>query len=226
MSLDYNKNLLYYQDYNNWVFNRRALYVPSEKTERVEKCVAMIQYAVTYILGWTPETAVEHMTPGIMRQLRLDYLVTQYLSDDMDAGVILDEDIDYIMSYVFDLPFDRKKILLRMYDRIRRGEINRFSPNLFDGEEGQNRAAYLLGRFIAENFAFSSIADLYARFSDKGKIDRQLKAVNLYTASTRYQNPLEYFHLSLSQDERDDFLYNFYQYMNAFQALSTRKKPK
>lgn len=35
-----------------------------------------------------------------------------------------------------------------------------------------------------------------------------------------YETPLEYFHYSLSQSEQDDFLFNYYQYIDIYKNIT------
>ena len=188
----------------------------AEMELRAEAMKAIIRYAVTELLQWTPQEAMDHMTTEILDKLKLRPLIKTYLSveclpPDMDRNA----DLDYLMAFCFGIRYNSLRQLMRMKQRISTGVRKKYPKSLFYGQSGREKAAYLLNDYISTHMYLSSsdqLGELYARFADSAVMNKVFRRNDLYTAChTNYHDPLEFFHYSLRDEERDDFLYTFHQ---------------
>jgi len=199
--------------YEQFVLGKRRISLNGSKAEKEIAAKCIIHYIVEDLLGWSAADAEEHMTQEIVSSLNIDK-VFKYIHFPPD--IIIEKDLDYIACLAYpEHNYDVKKQILRVYRRILRGLDDRFPKKIFDGSHGREKAAVLLNEFINTNFVVSSIDDLYAIFSDMPKINYEFKKAKIFAAAKKlYSTPLDFLHYSLSEDERDTFLYGFYQYCN------------
>lgn len=188
------------------------------KDSKEEDALAIVRYAITTILGWTPEEAMGSLTYEIMEQLKLDRIITyvQYPKDLSKS-----KDFSWMVHRAFpkETNFDVKAQILDLYDRIQKGDLARFPKRVFEGPNGIEKLGILLNDFISKNIPATSVTDLYAFFGDSGMANAVLKEAQLYYAYRDFFNtPLEYLHESLG-DSGDDFLYHYHQYMGAMQEM-------
>lgn len=215
------QNITYYQEY--LMGQRSQLKEEMKKKTTIEKfslAKNLIRYAFTELLGWTPEEAIAHATKELYDQLKLtNYVKNHYIFPiDLVEGV----DWDYVTAIAFGYPMDYKKQLLKHRYLIKAGVEKRYRKNLFAGNYGRKRAAYLLQDVIASSVSLpdgpgSDTEKLYKRFAASGKMTVLLKKEGLETVLvTLYNSPLEYLHYSLPKEEKDDFLYALYTFDSIF----------
>lgn len=193
------------------------------KDAKEKSALAIVRYAITSILGWTPDEAMGSLTYEIMQQLKLDRIIS-YIQYPKDLS--RKKDVSWMVHRAFphETDYDIKTQTLDLYRRLMRGEINRFPKHVFEGPNGIEKLAILLSDFITKNIPASSIADLYHFFGDSGAANAALKEHQLYYAYRDYFNtPLEYLHESLG-DSGDDFLYHYYQYMSVLEEMQREER--
>lgn len=85
----------------------------------------IVRYAITKILCWTPQEAMESMTPEIMSQLHLDRIAT-YIQFPKD----LSRTKDYVWmihkAFPKETSYDITKQIFQLYQKVKRGEFRRF----------------------------------------------------------------------------------------------------
>lgn len=189
-----------------------------EDKERATRVI--YRYAFEHILEWTPQEAEEHLTLAIVKSLKLDSLY-KYIRFPPDIDPL--KDLDYLVCFAYpSRQYDAKKQILRVYRRIMSGEDERFPKKIFDGPRGKEKGAVLLNEYIANNIVVFSMEDLYEQFADMATMNNKFRAAKIYAAARKlYPTPLDFLHNALSEEERDDFLYSFWQYMNVSRSART-----
>ena len=193
------------------------------KDAKEDDALAIVRYAITSFLGWSPEDALFSLTPEIMEQLKLDK-INAYIQYPKDLSK--SKDVAWMVHKAFpdDTSYNLKDQVLEMYDRLKRGEIDRFPKRTFEGTYGIEKLTILLMDFITKNIPALSIDELYAFFGNSGEANEILKKVKLYYAyRDHFNTPLDYLHESLG-DSGDAFLYYHYQYVNVFNDTKSEIK--
>lgn len=196
-----------------------------EEKERASKVI--IRYAVTQLLGWDAKETEEHMTWHIIKCMHLDVLFKYiHFPSDIDP----ETDTDYIACIAYpNYQYNVRRQIERVYGRILDGTIERFPKKIFDGARGKEKGAVLLNDFIAKNLVVRSTEDLYEQFADSAKMNNKFRDAYIYAAARKlYPTTLDYLHNSLPDDERDDFLYAYWQYINVSKMAeeAARKEEK
>ena len=188
------------------------------KEYKERHALAVIAYAITGILRWTPQEAIESLTDDIMRQLLLDK-VASYVKNPKDG--VSSSNYGWLVAMAFpdDVAFDAAEQALSVYKKVRSGEFSRYPARFFDGDDGFVKLGVLLKHYIAENIAAASVWELYELFSDTARANTLMHDAMLYSPYHEfYDTPLEYLHDALGADG-DDFLFDYYQYMNAYEEV-------
>lgn len=199
-----------------------------EKTARAkeEDALAVVRYAITDLLRWTPEEAMNLLTPDIIEKLRFDR-VAKYVIYPADINRSDDkkEGYPWMIHRAFpnDTKYDMREQLLKVYEQVRSGKLDQFPRYMFRGEDRDKKLAILLSDYLAKHVPSSSVEDLYRLFANPTDGNRILRRAKLFYAYKKfYESPLLYLHLSLG-DEADNFYFNFYQYMEAVRIVSERR---
>ncbi|MBO4847193.1 MAG: hypothetical protein J5525_12985 [Lachnospiraceae bacterium] len=169
------------------------------------------RYAITHLLKWTPQTAVQFLNAEIIRGLKLE---PTYKKIGVNPKGITDYRI--VLQYVFpnDIHYSVKDDVLREYRRAtKQGEFAnakgdyRIPKNFFTDDYGIEKAAILLNYIIDNYMSDYSIDELYQHFS-KRNIGKWLKEKKLdVPLNVIYGSPLEYLHSALPVAKRDNFFY-------------------
>ena len=184
-----------------------------------KKAIAIIAYAITKVLRWTPVYAADNLTSDIVDQLKIRGLF-KYI--DTPMTIVATGDYKWIIKKVFPLevPYNMCDQAVDIYKKILNGQMKSFPHEYFKDEHGEEKLAAILKYYIATNFAISSVEDLYIAFGrDKNRVSKLDKACLYYAYSGIYESPLELLHYSIGKD-KDDFLYEFYSYMNVFDEVA------
>lgn len=193
------------------------------KDAKEEDALAIVRYAVTDILGWTPEEALYGMNEEIMKQLRLDKIIT-YVQYPRDINK--NKDYAWMIHRAFpkETSYCPKDQVLEMYKRLQNSNIDRFPKRVFVGNNGIEKLSVLLNDYISKNIPAFTISELYEYFSKFGEANKALRKAKLYYAYKDFYNtPLEYLHEALGENS-DNFLYHHYQYLNTLTEMRKELK--
>lgn len=192
----------------------------AEQTARTkeEDALAVIRYMVIGILRWTPEDAMEHITPEIGAMLQIER-VAKYVVYPPDVNRTDDrkEGYPWLINRAFpdDTKYDMRTRLLAIYEKVNRGELKQFPRYLFRGDDYEKKLSILLMDYISRNIPAYDIEDVYRIFADPVSGNRILKKANLFYAYRDfYDTPLSYLHSALGS-ESDDFYFNYYLFTDA-----------
>ena len=190
-----------------------------------KEALAIVRYAVTELLEWTPQDAMDSMNEEIMEQLRLDKIIT-YIRYPKDLSKKKDFNWMIHLAFPNETRYDVGEQVLKLYQRVKSGELKRFPKRVFEGDNGAQKLAILLKDFISKNLVAKSVAELYEIFGDSAKGNVLMHDAKLFYAYHElYDTPLEYLHESLGSS-RDEFLYSYYQYMSALTEIEKEKTRK
>ena len=195
--------------------------LPQNITQGEKEYIAknITKYILFVFMGWSAEEAVQHMNRTLANILMLDKVFCG-IKFPIDC---YKDDWGYKIAYAIDYPVNYKRQTLRYYQMILNGNIAKFPKGFFAGTKGQQKAALLLQKFIAERLpAHLTTTDenekyksLYARFADRAAMNNLLKDAQIFDVCARlYSSPLQYLHsaLTLSGEHNSSILDTLYAY--------------
>ncbi len=172
------------------------------------------RYAITQLLKWTPVEADKYLTMDIVNMLCLD---KTFCGIDFDPSYEFMGDFKFVLKYAFpdDIKYSLKEQAISEYEHVMKmgkwansEENYRFPKKFFLNNDGIERALYLLNYVISLFLSDMSIEELYDFFADQRKATRWLNMKKLgVPLKYAFQDPLEYFHESLSWDNKEPFYY-------------------
>lgn len=187
--------------------------------------LAVVRYAVTNILGWTPQEAFVFFNKEVMQKLKLDQ-ACKYIQFPRDLSPNSDYWWIIYKAFPTQVSYEPYQRVLNMYKRLLKGEIKHFPRNVFDGAEGAEYLNSLLHYFISENIPANTVEDLYDAFGHSANIVKELKKAKLFYAyKNKFYSPLDWLHSSL-EDESNSLYYHYQQYMDVFEKTSQNIKQK
>lgn len=204
--------------YEQLILKKDTITLNGNAQEKTDAAKMILRYAISELLGWSPEVARDHLTWEIMKAMKLDRIL-RYIPYPPD--VEKEKDPEYAVYLAFpEFGFDIRRQIMREYKRILNGELEEFPKKIFDGPRGREKASILLNELIPTNLAVDSVEGLYARFADTPKANRMLNQWRIASISRKlYCTPLDYLHYSLPEEEKDEFLYTYYQYRNVARTV-------
>lgn len=187
--------------------------------------LAVVRYAITNILGWTPQEAFVFFNKEVMQKLKLDQ-ACKYIQFPRDLSSNSDYWWIIYKAFPTQVSYEPYQRVLNMYKRLLKGEIKHFPRNVFDGTEGAEYLNSLLHYFISENIPANTVEDLYDAFGHSANIVKELKKAKLFYAyKNKFYSPLDWLHSSL-EDESNSLYYHYQQYMDVFEKTSQNIKQK
>lgn len=178
--------------------------------------LSVIKYAIEHFLKWKPNEAYNMLTKKVLKQLHLSSLLT-YIEFPIELNKT--SDIWYVVHKIYPqhFPLSKRRLITTLMSRIVSGERNKIPSDYFFCEDGELRACVCL-QYVLENFfVFRSIEDMYKFFADNKEVHKvlvQYRLRNVY--SLFYDSPLEFLHIALPEDQKNEFLYQYYSFINKF----------
>lgn len=206
--------------YENMMLGKQKLMLSGTDQEKEKAALDIFRYVIEDLLGWTPEEAKDCLNKEIAQKMHLDTLIQRYIHCPKDIQKDADYDYFVAMAFPHEVTHNEREGLIAMYNRILRGERERYPKHYFNGDHGRYKASLLLMYVIDKNLPVNEkrISDLYALFADRKKINKKLKEWKLDDApSAQFSSPLEYLHYSLPIDLANDFLYSYYSFMDVYE---------
>ena len=108
--------------------------------------LAVVRYAITNILGWTPQEAFVFFNKEVMQKLKLDQ-ACKYIQFPRDLSPNSDYWWIIYKAFPTQVSYEPYQRVLNMYKRLLKGEIKHFPRNVFDGTEGAEYLNSLLHYF-------------------------------------------------------------------------------
>lgn len=185
----------------------------------IEQTVAsLIKYVTENIMHWTPEEAYHSLTWKILIDFKLDDIIEKNI--EFMPGMNEKEKCNYLIHkcYPAKFRFDFKRCVLRIYGDILSEKKPKWNKKFFNGQEGAIRACICMQAAINRYLYGLSIEELYSYFGNNYQGIKFIKAVKLKKAYEKLYNlPIDFFHYSLPKNQRNDFLFNYYHFMNYYE---------
>lgn len=183
--------------------------------EKEKEALSVIRYAVTSLLRWKPQEAMDLMTPELLQRICL-FPFLKYIVYPPDVNRRADAWYPIHKAFPYDTVYNPERQILSVYRRVEKGEIKEFPRYLF-AAHGEWKLGVLLRDYLSRHIFITDVGPLYAMFADPCQGNRILVKARLYYAyRICYQSPLEYLHDALG-DQQDTFLYGCYQYYGILQ---------
>lgn len=173
--------------------------------------LSIMQYAFENYLRWDPFTLRDQLNMRIMQKLKLKLLI-KYIPFPPELNP--KTDLFYIVWKIYPktIHFSETDLILKIYTQVLSGELQRFPKEFFTGIYGMVRARVCLQYLIEQYMTVNDIEELYRIFASK-QGTTLLKKYKLFSVcESSFDNPVEFLHYSLPQQQKDDFLDSFYQF--------------
>lgn len=208
------------EQYEKHLLCNKKYYFPELDIERKQAVTFIFRYVVEELLEFSPEEAYGKLNKACLDESGLSFLLKQYMNIPKDINIY--NDTDYLLSQIYpDLyRYDPYEKTVTLYNKILKGEISKFPKNYFSTEIGKNKAEYLLLYIIDKNLSLkknTAIFDLYELFSDDKKINKKLKEWKIKKLQEQlYLNALTYLHEALPRNQKNDFLYFYFSFLQSY----------
>ena len=193
-------------------------FVFPESKEMAQKMVLDIfRYAFESYLGWTPEDVRDNTDMSVLDIMKLRPLLKfiTFPPEADDRLLFL-----YIASMLYPerIRYGEKEAVISIYKRINSkgpDRILKYPKEFFSGLSGKRRLKMCFG-YMLENFLpVTRIEVLYQIFGGAKGV-RYLKRYKLMSAcQNMYDSPLEMLHDTLSEEQRDEYLFRWWTVHNA-----------
>lgn len=216
-----NKGLLY--EYtgilNGSVNGFSQIYFNNGRRDASKNALEVIRYAVEIFLHWTPEQTKAYLDEKVIGKMKLDKAAGFI---DYPAGLDPNKDYWYISHLLYPdiIPFSEEDVTIKIYQDILKdvedGGRYRFPKGFFDGIDGRKRAKICLRYLIHHYESFDNTKDMYRYFSTRSAIND----LNRYGLKLVWKNvfdsPVIFLHESLKDDEKNEFLFHYYEFLYRF----------
>ncbi len=188
----------------------------------------VVRYAIENILHYTPQEAAKFLTFDILDKLKLKDAIEHFLVDECNyipSRKIADESTQIkallALCYPKVIKFDRKKFILDVYEKSLGVQGSSLPKNFFQNKMFGEMAAYTCMLYVISRFLirkYKTIEGCYEAFACPAKANRILKDYKLTKAADVYfsKSGLDYFHYSLTEAQRDEFLYRMHKFNNIY----------
>lgn len=223
-----NKGLLY--EYTNILMGQTsafsAAYFMRGSITNPLMAIEVFRYAIEIFLHWTPEEAVTMLNNDILKEMHLDK-IKNYLP--IPYGFEYHGDYRWLVHLIYPskIPYNEKDAVIDVYKAVLNGKANgglrKFPKGYFDGKSGRERAFICLRYFIGLKGNFKNIEEAYAFFaSPEGTKMINNNGLKLVLRDV-FQSPVQFFHKSLPEEYRNDFLYHYYEFQYRYDRLCKQK---
>lgn len=223
-----NSEILY--EYEEILCGKRALFsiptagLPISELERITGVVW--KYAITEILHWSADDALNYLTPDIVSLLKMDVLYAALKLSRRNF------DYRYLLSKAFpkEIKYDERTRTIEEYEHVLgigkwNGSEYQFRKKFFTSDGGSERASICLAYAINHFLEPMTMTQLYAFFADTVNANKWLKKMNLKNvAKLLHGDPLTYFHYSIGHSQRDYFLYYNYMFNREYAEIAANNK--
>lgn len=192
-----------------------------------KRVAALVRYVCEYILYLSPNEAANMLTMNILDKLKLKKMISDYVT--FPGGLNEDgEKIRYLLSLAYPNAglFSYRKWAREVFQKVlsakKQDKKMAYPKKFFSGNNGTYNAMLCLDYMISISFD-KTIPELYEFFADTPKITAMLKKYNLWTACALLyeKDPLLYLHFSLSDEDKDWFLFKYYIFKRDFEKIRT-----
>ncbi len=204
-------------EYEQLLMGQRNDFQISFKGNAVENRVEVgniWRYAITKLLGWTPQEALKYLTNEIVDALLLN---KTFVGLNYDREHTFIADYRFILQYAFpkEIKYDMYAEAIAEYERVAKLGIwkndksnYKFPKSFFTDENGPERAKILFRYAVNIYLGDTNPDDRYKFFANKSRATRWINAKKLSKPlKVMYESPLEFYHDAIPFREKDEFLY-------------------
>lgn len=210
-------------EYENILLRKKKNYSSSlfnSSDENNEKTALVImRYAFESFLQWTPQDIKNCINWEILQTMKLDTLIKHI---KFPGELTPRTDLDYIAHLLYPniIHFDSKEKTLRIYKNVLSKKVYRYPREFWEGPEGEARARFCLRYMLQNCMVFHNVEEIYKAFSGREGI-KILKDYQLYVpCELIFGSPVDYLHVTLSQSQKDEFLYHYYKFKQQLSSAS------
>ncbi len=214
-----NKTLKIRKDYPRTCFS-------SDNTaqENRSNAISILQYAFKDLLGWDAEICKKAISQEVLDMMKLTN-IQQYLDVPVEYNGAVDPVFYASLIYPERVTFDREQLALDIYEDVLNEKIvndrkRSYPKKFFQGQDGKERACLCLIHALQKQ-SFHNFEEIYSLLADPSK--KFLDASKLLLAESEFETPLDYLHDSLSDDDKDDFLYSYYKYKYIYAVYKSKE---
>lgn len=185
------------------------------KNLNTEYLIDLFRYVYEDLFEWTPDEIVRNTDADFLEKLGLTALFSMLpFPPELDPKV----DFYYIGHILYPdiMPYDKKAMTLRVYEKVLSREIMKFPKRFFDGGAGRISLQICLQAAISSNLNFSSIEELYRYFASARAMKFLQDMKILVPCLEAYGSPLNLLHDTLSEGNRSELYYRFYLFADSF----------
>ncbi len=204
----------YYREYDDIMLGKKSLFSSylMSKDQKNKSIERVLKYAFENYLKWTPEQVRDCLTPTIIEQMKLSSLINR-----LECPLELDRkrDLYFVAWALYPKTKNANKydLIVKLYNDVLTGKRDKFPKGYFNGTAGYSYAKICLKFLIQEHliYHFDSIESMYRFFSNTHQATKVLHKYRLsIPLNELYVSPLEYFHDTLSETQKNESLYKAY----------------
>lgn len=199
-------------------------------SQSIKNAAAIWRYAITKILKWTPQDAVNNLTKQIVENLCLDRTLYSVGINQKKTYII---DYRFMLQHAFpdEIHYDVEKEAIAEWERsmhlgkwMNNKEPHRIPKSFFTANNGRDRANAILRHAVNLFLSSMSAKDMYMFFANSQNAKRWLtKKLLIKPCTLWYTSPLEYFHEAMDYPERSEFWKHTVDMAEMFDTLKARK---
>lgn len=214
-----NKSLKTRKDYPRTCFSST-----NTDQENRANAISILQYAFKDLLGWDAEICKKAISQEVIDMMKLTN-IQQYLDVPIEYNGAVDPVFYASLIYPERVFFDREQLAIDIYEdvlneRIFNDRKRSYPKKFFQGQDGKDRACLCLIHALQKQ-SFHNFDEVYSLLADPSK--KFLIASKLLLADSEFETPLDYLHDSLSDDDKDDFLYSYYKYKYVYAVYKSKE---
>lgn len=185
------------------------------KNLNMDYLVNLFRYVYEDLFEWTPDEVVRNTDKEFLERMHLTSLFGMLpFPPELDPKV----DIYYIGHILYPdiMPYDKKAMTIRVYEKVLSGTIKKFPKKFFDGGNGRLALQICFQSAVSAKLQYSDVEGLYRFFvSPKGmRFLQQMKI--LVPCLEAYGNPISLLHDALPDTARSELYYRFYLFADSF----------
>lgn len=201
--------------------------------ENTQSLITIWRYAISHLLHWSVEDALTFMNMDIAQKLCLNKTFIYFKNvnpKNVDFQVLLRQIYPKkAMTSLIEETIDEYEHVLHRGRWEYEKEPYKFPKKFFLDDKGVERSAIILNYAISYSLGTATKQELYELFSNKKEANAWLMEQRLEKVSKQlYDSHLDYFHFSISENMKCDFLYYSAKYSEVYQYLlkQARKRKK
>lgn len=172
----------------------------------------VFRYAFTTYMHWNAQDIYDYVSSDILKKLKLESFL-KYIR--FPGEVDKTNGLYYLahMLYPEQIQFDSFELTLRVYDDIVQKKVDKYPKDFFYDTEGSERLKICFRHMLSNYCPFHSIDEMYKFFANQTEATALLRKYRLNVPCTDlYETPLILLHNALDDEQKDEFLFQYYSY--------------